>query len=87
MTEEDDHPIRVDAGPVNFDLSSLSFDVSGIEVIPADSIEVEPANTPQYLGTRNGYIEVYSRVFVTVYGERKPLTTDTLPEGVTPLAR
>ena len=81
---EDDHPI--DAGPVNFDFS-LSFDVSGIEVIPADSIEVEPANTPQYLGTRNGYFEVYSRVFITVYGERKPLTTDTLPEGVTPPAR
>ena len=86
MTEKDDHPIRVDASPVKFDLS-VSLDVSGIEVIPADSIEVEPAKTPQYLGTRNGYIEVYSRVFVTVYGKRKPLTTDTLPEGLTPPAR
>ena len=87
MTEKDDHPIRVDASPVKFGLGSMSLDVSGIEVIPADRIEVEPAKTPQYLGIRSGYIEVCQRVFVTISGKRILLTTDTPPEGLTPPAR
>ena len=70
----------VDAGPVEFNFD-VSIDVKGIEIIPADSIDIEKSATPKYLGTKSGaYLQVYSRVFVTVYGERREITRDSLPE-------
>ena len=71
---------RVDAGPVEFNFT-VSMNVKGIQVIPADSIHVEESATPRFLGTKSGaYLQVYSRVFVTVYGERHELTRDSLPQ-------
>ena len=69
-------------GKVGFKIAS--FEVKRVEVIPPNSIEVEKSATLRYLGTANGHLPVYSRVFVTMYGFRHEITRDDLPEAPSP---
>lgn len=79
MSEPQNH--RVDAGPVEFRFD-VSLDVKGIEVIRADSVNVEKSDTPRYLATASGpYIQVYSHVYVSIYGVWHDITRDAPPKN------
>lgn len=59
-------------------INAISFSVS-LSIIPADTVEVENAETIRYLRTRSGTFSINKHVYLVINDERYDITSDSPP--------